>query len=89
MTNTLNLQMAVRFFNDSLARGDWSALESAPHVPSTGDFGYNTGLVALSTANPAITGTNFQWFEPGIMAWKTSGSNSRVLLRVITAMSYT
>lgn len=80
---TVTLQPMVRFYNDLLARGDWTLVGSS-NAPGTTNFAYNTGEVGFGS----ITPSDYQWFDVALAVWKSSGSNSRLVARVTTVLKY-
>lgn len=87
LNTDLEWRMAGRAFNDPLARGPWTDLESAWNAPGSGDFSANTGEVDLSGLS---LGSN-HWMELALAVRKGSGGdpNSRCLFHVIPAIKYT
>ncbi len=84
LNGSLEWQLAVRIFNDPLARGDWTlgtwnALSSGNTPLNSGELGFN-----------GLTITDAQWLELGIALRKsTDGSdNSRATIHVIPALKY-
>ena len=86
LNTTMNYQLACRFFNDPMARGDWTLIDT-PRTPSVANFEANTGDVSFT----GVTTTDFQWLELGLAVWKTAAqdSGSRVIFHVIPALTYT
>ena len=89
LTATLELRLAGRAFNDEQARGAWVDLPTGGSwtAPGTGDFTpVNTGEVSLSGLS--LSGNH--WMELALAVRKQSNSdpNSRVILRVTTAVKY-
>jgi len=85
LTTSMNWQLCCRFFNDPLARGDWTLIDMSRN-PQTTDFEANTSDVAFSN----ITTTDFHWLELGLAVWKGQGGdpNSRCVFHVIPAVIY-
>jgi hypothetical protein len=86
-TTTMQYRLAARAFNDFMARGVWTLLESDwPQAPGTGDFIRNTTEVDFT----GITLGNFYWVELALAVRKTADidTNSRVIFHVIPAIKY-
>jgi hypothetical protein len=76
-----------RAFNDLMARGAWTALESVwANPPQAGDFFRNTGEIALTDL---ALGTK-HWMELalGVRKGADGEPNSRVIFHVIPAVKY-
>jgi hypothetical protein len=85
LSATMEWRPAARAFNDPLARGAWTDLDSW-HNPQAINFAANTGAVALT----ALSITTKQWLELALAVRKsqTGDSNSRCIFHVIPALKY-
>ena len=86
LTTTMGWRLAARAFNDPLARGAWTDLDSSWNTPQTADFEANTTELAFT----GITLANFQWLELALAVRKNAGGdvNSRCIFHVIPALKY-
>jgi len=84
---TMAWRVAVRAFNDPMARGTWTLLQSDYFFPSTVDGDANTGEISLS----GITLANYMWVELAFVVRKVQNSdaNSKVIFNVIPAFTLT
>ena len=85
--NKLEYQVFARAFNDPLARGGWTGIQSDVYTATTaGDFVANTDELPFT----GLTLANSQWVEVAIGLKKdaTADANSRVILHITSAIKY-
>jgi hypothetical protein len=83
-SGTITLQPMARFYNDPMARGDWTAIGTSVSPTGT-DFAVAPAATEVTFAG--FTTTDYQYFDLAMAVWK-SATPSRLILRVNTALRY-